>query len=51
VAEIGDFGAIVLAIASGVMLAILARKVSERFPITGTWLVAARPDASAVRVV
>jgi potassium/hydrogen antiporter len=33
VAEIGDFGAIVLAIAGGVMLALLARTLSERFPI------------------
>ena len=32
-AEIGDFGAIVLAISGGVMLAVLARKFSERFPI------------------
>jgi cell volume regulation protein A len=32
-AEIGDFGAIVLAIAGGVMLALLARTLSERFPI------------------
>ena len=31
--EIGDFGAIVLAISVGVMLAVLARKVSERYPI------------------
>ncbi len=32
-AEIGDFGAIVLAIAGGVMLALVARTLSERFPI------------------
>lgn len=32
-AEIGDFGAIVLAVAAGVMVALLARKISERFPI------------------
>ncbi|MEP6908960.1 MAG: cation:proton antiporter [Actinomycetota bacterium] len=32
-AEIGDFGVIVLAIAGGVMLALLARTLSERFPI------------------
>lgn len=32
-AEIGDFGAIVLAIAGGVMLALLARTLSDRFPI------------------
>jgi potassium/hydrogen antiporter len=32
-AEIGDFGAILLAIAGGVMLALVARTVSERFPI------------------
>jgi cell volume regulation protein A len=31
--EIGDFGAIILAISAGVMLAVLARKLSERFPI------------------
>jgi cell volume regulation protein A len=31
--EIGDFGAILLAIAGGVMLALLARTWSERFPI------------------
>ncbi len=31
--EIGDFGAIILAISGGVMLAVLATKVSERFPI------------------
>ena len=32
-AEIGDFGAIVLVISGGVMLALVARTVSERFPI------------------
>ena len=31
--EIGDFGAIILAISAGVMLAVLARKLSERYPI------------------
>ena len=31
--EIGDFGAIILAISGGVMLAVLARKLSERYPI------------------
>src|SRR5688500_14290 len=31
--EIAEFGAIVLAIAGGVMLALVARTVSERFPI------------------
>ena len=29
----GDFGAIILAISAGVMLAVLARKLSERYPI------------------
>ena len=31
--EIGDFGAIILAISAGVMLAVLATKLSERYPI------------------
>jgi cell volume regulation protein A len=33
VAELTDFGAIVLGVAGGVMLALLARKLSDRFPI------------------
>jgi potassium/hydrogen antiporter len=33
VAEIGDFGLIVLAVSGGVMLALLASKLSERFPV------------------
>jgi len=33
VPEIGDFGAIILAISAGVMLAVLATKLSERYPI------------------
>ncbi len=32
-AELGDFGLIVLGVAGGVMLALLARKLSTRFPI------------------
>ena len=31
--EIGDFGAIILVISAGVMLAVLATKLSERYPI------------------
>jgi potassium/hydrogen antiporter len=33
VAELGDFGLIVLVVASGVMLALLAAKLSERYPV------------------
>lgn len=32
-AELGDFGLIVLVVASGVMLALVAAKVTERFPV------------------
>jgi len=33
VAELGDFGAIVLVVSGGVLLALLARKLTERYPI------------------
>jgi cell volume regulation protein A len=33
VAELGDFGLIVLVVATGVMLALVAAKLSERFPV------------------
>jgi cell volume regulation protein A len=49
-AEIGDFGAIVLAIAGGVMLALLARKVSERYPIPAPALFLVAAAAAPVLV-
>jgi cell volume regulation protein A len=48
--EIGDFGAIVLAISGGVMLAVLARKVSERYPIPAPALFLLAAAASPVLV-
>ena len=48
--EIGDFGAIVLAIAGGVMLALLARKVSERYPIPAPALFLVAAAAAPVLV-
>jgi len=48
--EIGDFGAIVLAISGGVMLAVLARKVSERYPIPAPALFLVAAAAAPVLV-
>jgi hypothetical protein len=33
VSELSDFGLVVLVVASGVMLALLAAKLSERYPV------------------
>jgi cell volume regulation protein A len=47
-AELGDFGLIVLGVAGGVMLALLARKLSTRFPIPAPALFLAAAVAAPV---
>jgi potassium/hydrogen antiporter len=48
--EIGDFGAIILVISAGVMLAVLATKLSERYPIPAPALFLVAATAAPVLV-